>query len=123
MLQVVLYRPQIPPNAGNIARQCVGIAAGLHIVKPVGFDLSRQAAVKKNTKILHHMMGCFKEQLHHDKKKEMIEVIEEYHRGLVPLVVPIVLVRHYVRKYDEPYLERHYFLNPHQVELMLRNHV
>ncbi|MEJ2697271.1 MAG: tRNA (cytidine(34)-2'-O)-methyltransferase, partial [Candidatus Sulfobium sp.] len=44
MLHVVLYRPQIPPNTGNIARQCVGMAAGLHIVKPVGFDLSRQAA-------------------------------------------------------------------------------
>lgn len=44
MLHVVLYRPQIPPNTGNIARQCVGMNAGLHIVKPVGFDLSRQAA-------------------------------------------------------------------------------
>jgi tRNA (cytidine/uridine-2'-O-)-methyltransferase len=44
MLQVVLYRPQIPPNTGNIARQCVGMDAGLHIVKPVGFDMSRQAA-------------------------------------------------------------------------------
>ena len=44
MLNVVLYRPQIPPNTGNIARQCVGMNAALHIVKPVGFDLSRQAA-------------------------------------------------------------------------------
>jgi uncharacterized protein YbgA (DUF1722 family)/uncharacterized protein YbbK (DUF523 family) len=81
------------------------------------------ATVKKNTNVLHHMMGYFKKQLQHDEKKEMIEVIEEYHRGLVPLVVPIVLVRHYARKYDEPYLKRQYFLNPHPVELMLRNHV
>lgn len=44
MLHVVLYRPQIPPNTGNIVRQCVGMDAGLHIIKPVGFDLSRQAA-------------------------------------------------------------------------------
>lgn len=44
MLHIVLYRPQIPPNTGNIARQCVGMKAALHIVKPVGFDLSRQAA-------------------------------------------------------------------------------
>jgi uncharacterized protein YbgA (DUF1722 family)/uncharacterized protein YbbK (DUF523 family) len=81
------------------------------------------ATVKKNTNVLHHMMGYFKKQLQHDEKKEMIEVIEEYHRGLVPLVVPIVLVRHYARKYDEPYLKRQYYLNPHPVELMLRNHV
>jgi uncharacterized protein YbgA (DUF1722 family)/uncharacterized protein YbbK (DUF523 family) len=81
------------------------------------------ATVKKNTNVLHHMMGYFKKQLQHDEKKEMIEVIEEYHRGLIPLVVPIVLLRHYTRKYDEPYLSRQYYLNPHPVELMLRNHV
>jgi uncharacterized protein YbgA (DUF1722 family)/uncharacterized protein YbbK (DUF523 family) len=81
------------------------------------------ATVKKNTNVLSHMMGYFKKQLQPDEKKEMGEVLEEYHRGLVPLVVPIVLVRHYVRKYDEPYLKRQYFLNPHPVELMLRNHV
>lgn len=81
------------------------------------------ATVKKNTNVLHHMMGYFKKQLQHDEKEEMLEVIEEYHRGLVPLVVPIVLVKHYARKYDEPHLKRQYFLNPHPVELMLRNHV
>ena len=41
----------------------------------------------------------------------------------VPLVVPVVLLRHYVRKYDEPYLKRQYYLHPHPTELMLRNHV
>ena len=81
------------------------------------------ATIKKNTNVLQHMMGYFKEQLQPDEKKEMLEVIEEYHRGLVPLLVPVVLVRHYVRKYDEPYLKRQYFLHPHPVELMLRNHV
>ena len=81
------------------------------------------ATVKKNTNVLLHVMGYFKKQLQSDEKKELGEVIEEYHRGLVPLVVPLVLLRHYVRKYDEPYLKRQYFLNPHPTELMLRNHV
>lgn len=81
------------------------------------------ATVKKNTNVLQHMMGYFKKQLQPDEKKEMGEVIEKYHRGLVPLIVPIVFVRHYVRKYGEPYLKRQYFLNPHHVDLMLRNHV
>jgi len=81
------------------------------------------ATVKKNTNVLQHMMGYFKKQLQPDEKKEIGAVIEEYHRGLVPIVVPIVLVRHYVRKYNEAYLKRQYFLNPHPSELMLRNHV
>lgn len=81
------------------------------------------ATVKKNTNVLHHVMGYFKKQLQSDEKKELGEVIEEYHRGFVPLVLPLVLLRHYVRKYDEPYLKRQYFLNPHPTELMLRNHV
>ena len=55
MLQVVLYRPQIPPNTGNIARQCVGMNAALHIVKPVGFDLSRQAARRAGLDYWDHL--------------------------------------------------------------------
>ena len=50
-------------------------------------------------------------------------MIDRYHRGLIPLVVPVTLLNHYVRKYDKPYLKEQYFLNPHPVELMLRNHV
>lgn len=44
MLNVVLYRPEIPPNTGNVARQCVGMDACLHIVGPISFDLSKKAA-------------------------------------------------------------------------------
>ncbi len=85
--------------------------------------LKRLSTVKKNTNVLHHIMGYFKKQLQPDEKRELVEVIEEYHRGLIPLIVPIVLLKHYVRIYDKPYLKRQYFLNSHPVELMLRNHV
>jgi len=43
MIHVVLYQPEIPPNTGNIARQCVGMTAHLHIIGPVIFDLSDKA--------------------------------------------------------------------------------
>lgn len=43
MLHVALYQPEIPPNTGNIGRQCVGMCAGLHLIGPIGFDLTRQA--------------------------------------------------------------------------------
>lgn len=85
--------------------------------------LRMSATVKKNTNVLQHIMGYFKDQLMPDEKKELLEIISDYHRGLIPLIVPIVLLRHYVRKYDEPYLKRQRYLNPHPAELMLRNHV
>jgi uncharacterized protein YbgA (DUF1722 family)/uncharacterized protein YbbK (DUF523 family) len=81
------------------------------------------ATTKKNTNVLSHIIGYFKKVLSSDEKQELLEIIDQYHGGLVPLVVPITLIKHYVRKYGEPYLERQWYLNPHPVELMLRNHV
>ena len=46
MFNVVLFNPQIPPNTGNIGRLCVNAGATLHLVKPIGFDIS-QKAVKR----------------------------------------------------------------------------
>jgi len=85
--------------------------------------LRLMATVRKHVNVLQHMIGYFKKQLTPAEKREMLEVIEDYRNGLVPLVVPIVLLRHYVRKYDEPYLKGQYYLDPHPAELMLRNHV
>jgi uncharacterized protein YbgA (DUF1722 family) len=85
--------------------------------------LSLAATVKKNTNVLMHVMGYFKRELTPDEKQELLEVIDLYHGQYVPLIVPITLLNHYVRKYDEPYLKGQYYLNPHPVELMLRNHV
>jgi len=80
------------------------------------------ATVKKNTNVLQHIIGYFKNRISSDDKQELLEVIENYHKGYLPLIVPVVLVRHYVWKFDEPYLKRQYYLNPHPMELMLRNH-
>jgi uncharacterized protein YbgA (DUF1722 family) len=78
---------------------------------------------KKHANVLQHMAGYFKKQLSSAEKQELLDVIAQYHRGLVPLIVPLTLIRHYVRKYEEPYLKRQIYLNPHPLELMLRNHV
>jgi uncharacterized protein YbgA (DUF1722 family)/uncharacterized protein YbbK (DUF523 family) len=85
--------------------------------------LAREATVKKNVNVLQHAMGYFKKQLAAEEKAELLEVIGQYHQGLVPLVVPLVLLRHYVRKFGEPYLARQVWLDPHPAELSLRNHV
>jgi uncharacterized protein YbgA (DUF1722 family) len=80
------------------------------------------ATVKKNTNVLQHLAGYFKDRLSPDEKPELREIIGNYHNGLVPLIVPLTLICHYVMKYDVEYLKKQYYLNPHPVELMLRNH-
>jgi uncharacterized protein YbgA (DUF1722 family)/uncharacterized protein YbbK (DUF523 family) len=78
--------------------------------------------VKKHVNVLMHMMGYFKKLLSADEKQEILEVIEQYRNYYVPLIVPLTLFNHYVRKYDETYLKEQYYLNPHSTELKLRNH-
>ena len=78
---------------------------------------------KKNANVLMHMVGFFKEQLSSAEKQELLEVIENYRREYIPLIVPITLIKHYVNKYNEPYLKEQIYLNPHPLELQLRNHV
>ena len=85
--------------------------------------LKLKTTAKRNVNVLQHMMGYFKKMLSPDEKQELLEIIGQYHRKLTPLIVPVTLINHYVRKYDEPYLKRQVYLNPHPVELMLRNHV
>jgi uncharacterized protein YbgA (DUF1722 family) len=86
-------------------------------------SLKLKTTPKKNANVLQHLMGYFKEQLSSDEKKELMEAIDHYRKGYVPLIVPITLINHYVRKYDQPYLKRQVYLNPHPLEQQLRNHV
>lgn len=85
--------------------------------------LKLKTTAKKNANVLQHMMGYFRGQLSSDEKKELLEVIDLYRKELIPLIVPITLINHYVRKYDQPYLKKQIYLNPHPLELQLRNHV
>jgi uncharacterized protein YbgA (DUF1722 family) len=85
--------------------------------------LRLEATVRKNTNVLQHMAGYFKKTLSQDEKAELSEVIGRYHEGLTPLIAPLTLIRHYTRKYEEPYLKRQYYLEPHPAGLMLRNQV
>jgi len=84
--------------------------------------LRLKATVSKHTNVLQHMMGYFKKQISGPEKKELLQVIESYRAGHYPLIVPITLINHYVRKYGEGYLAMQYYLNPHPAELKLRNH-
>jgi len=84
--------------------------------------LKLKTTTRKNANVLQHMTGYFKESLSSDEKQEILEIIAKYRDGILPLIVPVTLMNHYVRKYDEPYLKKQTYLSPHPIELKLRNH-
>jgi len=84
--------------------------------------LRLKTTVKKNANVLQHMMGYFKKNFSADEKQEFLEAFNLYRQGHVPLIVPVTLINHYVRKYDQPHLKEQIYLRPHPIELQLRNH-
>jgi uncharacterized protein YbgA (DUF1722 family)/uncharacterized protein YbbK (DUF523 family) len=76
---------------------------------------------RNHTNVLQHLAGYFSEQLASDDRAELSEVIERYRRDRLPLIVPITLIRHYVRKLNVEYLQDQIYLDPHPDELNLLN--
>lgn len=125
-LLIMAHSPSGLKELGQMVAQAG--ARNLPQMKAAYFDqlmrvLSLTATVRKNRNVLEHMMGYFKKELSPDEKQELKEWIERYYQGLVPLLVPVTLLNHYVRKYRQPYLSDQIYLNPHPQELLLRNHV
>lgn len=84
--------------------------------------LAVKATPRRHANVLQHMLGYFSEALSADERQELITLIDDHRKGLVPLVVPLTLVRHHVRRLSVGYLAGQVYLEPHPKELMLRNH-
>jgi len=87
-----------------------------------GAALARPATRGRHANVLQHIAGHLKERADAGDRRELAETITEYRRGLVPLVVPLTLVKHHVRRLGLDYLAQQTYLDPHPKELMLRNH-
>lgn len=85
--------------------------------------LARPATTRRHVNVLQHMVGYFKKRLDPPVRQALLDSIEDYRNGYVPLVVPVTLIHHYVRLLEVPYLDQQVYLNPHPKELALRNHV
>ncbi|MBN2509011.1 MAG: DUF523 and DUF1722 domain-containing protein [Spirochaetales bacterium] len=85
--------------------------------------LASRKTVKKNYNALLHINGYFKDNLDREETAELLEQAERYRKEMVPLIVPLTLIRHYARKFKQEYLLSQYFLDPHPIELKLLNHV
>jgi len=84
--------------------------------------LALKTTPRKHTNVMQHMLGYFKKDLSAGEKQEMLELIRQYAAGMIPLIVPVTLFNHYVRKYGQEYLAQQVYLNPHPTDLKLRNH-
>jgi uncharacterized protein YbgA (DUF1722 family)/uncharacterized protein YbbK (DUF523 family) len=85
--------------------------------------LRKLATPGRHTDVMLHMLGHLKRLLDDGSKRELLSIVEEYRKGLVPLVVPLTLIKHHVRQHGVEYLAGQVYLDPHPRELCLRNHV
>lgn len=85
--------------------------------------LKVKATRKKHANVLSHLQGYLKKQLDTTDKAELVTCIEDYRRGLVPLVVPLTLLKHHFRRHPTPWVAEQIYVQPYPAELMLRNHV
>jgi uncharacterized protein YbgA (DUF1722 family)/uncharacterized protein YbbK (DUF523 family) len=85
--------------------------------------LTMIATPKRHANVLQHMLGYFKKTLDTDARSELLGLIDDHRRGKVPLVVPMTLMKHHVRRQGVAYLAEQSYLDPHPRELSLRNHV
>ena len=62
MFHVILHRPEIPPNTGNVIRLCANTGAQLHLVRPLGFDIDDRQL--RRAGLDYHEYACM--QVHDD---------------------------------------------------------
>jgi uncharacterized protein YbgA (DUF1722 family) len=78
----------------------------------------------KHVNVLQHLMGYLRNHLSSEDKQELLGLIEDYRQGLVPLIVPLTLLKHHLNRYPVPdWVHQQVYLHPYPKELMLRNHV
>ena len=85
--------------------------------------LRKPATPRQHVNVLQHLTGYLKDRIDSDDRAELVEIIEQYRQGLVPLIVPITLINHHFRRHPDPYVMRQHYLQPHPRELMLRNRI
>ena len=130
---VALQARDLPALASAVEREMarLGLGDGTQYLQHLAADyiaalmaaLKRPATPRQHVNVLQHLLGYLKEHLDKLDREEMTETIEQYRRGLLPLIVPVTLIRHHFRRYPDPYVMRQYYLSPHPKELMLRNRI
>lgn len=85
--------------------------------------LKKVATNNNHANVLQHLMGYVKHELDSHSKQELVALIEQYRQGRVPLIAPLTLLRHHLKRHPNAYIDRQVYMEPHPQELMLRNFI
>jgi uncharacterized protein YbgA (DUF1722 family) len=125
-LQLMAHSPRLYAELGRLVAVAKAVAPpALRASYEAKFmsALEVMATPKRHVNVLQHILGHMCDRLDDAARRELIELIDEYGRGMLPRVVPLTLVGHYVRLLEVADLQMQTYLEPHPKELMLRNHV
>jgi len=125
-LQLMVHSPDAYRRLGRLVANAKG-RPSRDLAKEYGEAFMGALAVPasrgRHVNVLQHIAGYFQDRIDAAARRDIADTIEDYRRGLVPLVVPITLVTHHARTCEIQYLLTQAYLQPHPKELMLRNHV
>jgi uncharacterized protein YbgA (DUF1722 family)/uncharacterized protein YbbK (DUF523 family) len=104
-------------------------AAGSHDVEQLGTQLIEMimAALthvptrKGHVNVLQHIKGYLKNKLTRDESRDIDEKIEQYRTNVIPLIVPMSLLSHQFKRFENDYISRQVFMSPYPEQLSLRN--
>jgi len=125
-LQLMAHSPSHYRELARLVADCRRYTpAKLQAAYEAGFmkGLAHKATVRRHVNVMQHMIGYFSASLNEDSRAEIHRLVADYRSGLLPLIVPLTLIRHHVRSFGITYLAQQVYLDPHPKELMLRNHV
>jgi uncharacterized protein YbgA (DUF1722 family)/uncharacterized protein YbbK (DUF523 family) len=125
-LQVLAHSPRHYGELGRLVADAKALGrAEVRERYAAGFmeALRHLATPRRQVNVLQHVLGYFRGRLDERDRRELAGLVEDYGRGLVPLIVPITLIRHHVARLEIAYLAGQVYLDPHPKELMLRNRV
>ncbi|MCU0074613.1 DUF523 and DUF1722 domain-containing protein [Pseudomonas koreensis] len=83
--------------------------------------LKKCATRRTHSNVLQHISGYLKQAISPEDKQEVQHIIGQYRHGIVPLVVPLTLLKHHFRLHPDPYIAQQVYLQPHPENLSLRN--
>ncbi|MEZ5391479.1 MAG: DUF523 and DUF1722 domain-containing protein [Bryobacterales bacterium] len=106
-------------SAGAMDRDQLAAEYTTHFMQ----TLARPASVSRQTAVLERILGYCKAKLTAAEKRDALESVSDFRAGLVPLVAPLTLLRHYVRRFGVSYIASQTYLEPHPKQLMLRSRV
>lgn len=114
-----LYR-QLGPMVANANKDNLEQTAQQYI-SVIMYALKQRSTRKRHTNVLMHILGYLKHNLKSDVKQELLDLLDAYRTGIIPLIVPVTIIRHYLSRYPNDYLQNQFYLEPYPEKLMLRN--